>query len=198
MSKHSTELLWPVFGRSFPNSLRGTQDTMQPLNVYLAEEVAAAHVRMEANDVVLQDTVERLRMCVAEVGRLNRLLNTMEEQLQMTRIAYQEEMTYATRLKAENRTMKGMIRTMRSSLDRYRTYAKGKRDAPRPIPEGLQPFMERRRDRLEDEVQRIRRRLDFEQVEETESEGEGNENSDEEPEMQEQAVQVIEVIDLTE
>lgn len=135
---------------------------MEPLNVYLAEELAAAYVQMDATEVVVSDTVARMRMCIAEVNRLNQLLNDMEEQLQLCRNALTEEMARNTRLELEAHTMKSMITTMKTSLDRYRRFARNKMGCPREMPESLSPYYERRRIRMDEEIRVVRRRLGIE------------------------------------
>lgn len=145
---------------------------MEPLNVYLAEELAAAYVTMDASTVVLQDTVERMRMCISEVSRLNVLLNEQEEQLTLCRNTLTEEMARNARLELEARTMRSMITAMKNSIDRYRRYAKGKMDAPRRVPESFEPYYERRRIHLGEQQVLIRRRLGLMEPEEAGSETE--------------------------
>jgi TolA-binding protein len=140
-----------------------------PLTVYLAEEVAALHSVNDAQRVVMQDTAERLRMCMGEIRRLNGALDQMEEQLQACRNVLTEEMALNTRLSLENKSMKGIIDCMKKGLDRYRSYAKNKADRPRSIPPTFHPYLRPNRS-VEENVTIIRRQLQFEDMSDVEEE----------------------------
>lgn len=127
-----------------------------PVDIYLAEELAAAYLVNDAQKVVLQDTIDRLRLCMNEVGRLNTHLNNYEETIESLRNNLTTEMSVAVRLELENRTLKAMVSTMKKNLDRYRKYCRNKADRPRNIPATFPPYLTRNQDRRDDAIARIR------------------------------------------
>ena len=131
------------------------------------EEVAALHTQRDAMQVVADDTQDRLRMCIAEIRRLNNLLNAMEENLITEQARTAGLIAQNNRAAAELQTLRSMTATMRRSLDRYRSHVRQVPGHRRVMPVSFRIYLDtrRREENLDEHVQRIRRRLDFENIE---------------------------------
>lgn len=138
---------------------------MNPLSLYLAEELAASYVMNEAQKRVLNDANERLHMAIEEVRRLNTFLSGHERT--MLRLEQDNNRLIATvaRNELEMQSMKAIIRTLQESVSGYRGDEKAKvLSSKRTFPRSFQQFLDSSRDRqLEEFEERIREQLDHHQ-----------------------------------
>lgn len=135
---------------------------MNPLEKYLAEELAASYVMNEAQKKILNDTNERLHMAIEEVRRLNTFLSSHERTMLRVELDNNRLVATVARNELEIQSMKAIIRTLQESVSTYRSEEKAKvLSAKRTFPRSFQQFLDDSRDRqLGDLEERIREQLD--------------------------------------
>lgn len=155
---------------------------MTPLELHLAEQLAAAFTKMDAMQKVLTDTHERLSMAIGEVRRLNGFLSAHERNVMRLEQDNTRLITTIARNELEMDSMRAIIRTLQNSVTNYRSESKAialssKRRFPRSFELFLEESRERQlndyetqiREQLENDGRarrNIRRRIDFTRIEE--------------------------------
>ena len=127
------------------------------LDLYLAEQAAAAYIVMEASEIRQVDMRERLRIAVNEIHVLQSRDHRHRRQINELRQQRDMYLNANTQLGNENEMLNTALVTIQRQNDRYRAYA-SQQVAGRNIPATLLPFMTRLRNDQE-QMRNVRRRL---------------------------------------